>query len=221
MLCVVASAMSFKLGLRLRLCLWVLKRGVLNPVRLWQKNGALSQSRSSRPARPLNAATLESLALHYVGRFATTEARLKSYLVRKVRERGWDGENPAAIDVIAAKFVSAGYINDAEFAEARARSLARRGYGHRRLAQSLAAAGVSRAITETLVPNQGEAFLAAEAFARRRRFGPFSDNELTPADRRRHFAAMVRAGHDFEYAKLFSAPGDGDLIAEQPDDFDR
>lgn len=159
-------------------------------------------------------ATLESLALHYVGRFATTEARLKSYLVRKVKVRGWTGDEPPVFDTIVTRFISAGYINDAEFAEARARSLARRGYGHRRLAQALDSAGVSRAITQSLAPDEQASRDAAEAFAQRRRLGPFADGDLTPADRRRHFAALVRAGHDFEFAKLFSTPRDGDIIAD-------
>ncbi|MEP6786603.1 MAG: RecX family transcriptional regulator [Sphingomonadales bacterium] len=162
----------------------------------------------------MNGSTLEALALHYVGRFATTEARLKAYLGRKIAGRGWEDDTPPPIDAIAARFVGAGYINDAEFAKARERSLARRGYGYRRLAQSLNAAGVDRTITEALVPDRDAARDAAETFARRRRLGPFSDIALTPADRRRHFAAMVRAGHDFEFAKLFSAPGDEDTLDE-------
>lgn len=157
-------------------------------------------------------ATLEALALHYVGRFATTEAKLKSYLERKVKERGWTGDEPAAFDKIVTRFASAGYVNDAEFAAARARSLARRGYGHRRLAQALDSAGVSRAITQALAPDEQTSRDAAEAFARRRRLGPFADGDLTPADRRRHFAALVRAGHDFEFAKLFSSPRGDDTI---------
>lgn len=162
--------------------------------------------------RPLDAAKLESLALHYVGRFATTEARLKSYLARKVKARGWTEDEPPPFDTIVGKFVSAGYINDAEFADARARSLARRGYGHRRLAQALDSAGVSRTITQALAPDETTAREAAEIFARRRRLGPFAEGDMTPADRRRHFAALVRAGHDFELAKLFSTPRDGDSI---------
>jgi regulatory protein len=205
----------------LRLCLWILKRGILNPVRLWHKNGALSQSRSSRPARPLDTPTLQALALRYVGRFATTEAKLALYLKRKISERGWTEDEPPPVAAIVSRFVGAGYVNDTEFANARARSLARRGYGHRRLEQSLTAAGVSRAITQTLVPQRDEAFAAAEAFARRRRLGPFCDTAVTPADRRRHFAALVRAGHEFEFAKFFSSPKDGDTITEQPDEFDR
>ena len=45
-----------------------------------------------KPRPPLNAAKLEELALGYVGRFATSRAKLLSYLKRKLRERGWDGD---------------------------------------------------------------------------------------------------------------------------------
>jgi regulatory protein len=197
-----------------------LKRSVLNPGRLWQKNGALSQSRSSRPVRPLDLSSLESLALHYVGRFATTEARLGNYLDRKIKMRGWTGDEPPPITAIVARFAAAGYVNDVEFAQARARSLTNRGYGHRRLVQALRAAGVSPTISETLVPDGEAARQAAEAFARRRRLGPFSGRELSHVESRRHFAAMVRAGHDFELAKFYSSSGSGDANAEQQMDYD-
>ena len=42
--------------------------------------------------KPLNEERLHELALFYVGRFATTRAKLIAYLSRKLRERGWEGE---------------------------------------------------------------------------------------------------------------------------------
>ena len=43
----------------------------------------LAKQRKPRP--PLNSEKLNELALAYVGRFATTRAKLRSYLKRKVR----------------------------------------------------------------------------------------------------------------------------------------
>ena len=45
-----------------------------------------------RPRPPLEQEKLSELALSYVGRFATSRAKLATYLERKVRERGWTGE---------------------------------------------------------------------------------------------------------------------------------
>ena len=45
-----------------------------------------SNGRKPRSSRPLDKARLEELALAYVARFATSAARLESYLARKLRE---------------------------------------------------------------------------------------------------------------------------------------
>ena len=63
---------------------------------------AVQQRRKARP--PLDAAKLEELALGYVGRFATSRAKLRTYLQRKLRERGWDGEAEPPIEALADKF---------------------------------------------------------------------------------------------------------------------
>ncbi len=78
-----------------------------------------------RQAPPLDASALERLALRYVERFATSRAKLADYLRRKIRERGWDGA-PADVDALSERMAVLGYIDDRAFAEARARSLARR-----------------------------------------------------------------------------------------------
>ena len=50
--------------------------------------------RPDRKPSPLTATRLQDLALSYVARFATTRAKLEAYLVRKLRERGWEGDDP-------------------------------------------------------------------------------------------------------------------------------
>ena len=92
--------------------------------------------------RPLDAARLEELALAYAARFATSAAKLEGYLLRKLRERGWDGDAEAPVGVLVARFVAAGYVDDAAYARAKSGSLLRRGYGMRRVAQAPGAAGI-------------------------------------------------------------------------------
>jgi uncharacterized membrane protein (UPF0127 family)/cold shock CspA family protein len=102
----------------------------------------MAHRRGKRARPPLDSARLGELALGYVGRFATTRARLSSYLERKVRERGWAGQAPPDFEAVAEQLASLGYIDDAAFALSKARSLTARGYGSRRVGQSLRAAGV-------------------------------------------------------------------------------
>lgn len=165
-----------------------------------------------RTPPPLDAAALDNLALRYVERFATTRGKLADYLTRKVRERGWTGpaRDPAAI---AARMAELGYVDDRAFAEARARSLARRGYGSRRVSMALRAAHVEEADAAPVIEQSGEqAFASALALARRRRFGPFATKPADEAQRRRHLAAMVRAGHGFALARrIVEAPPGADL----------
>ncbi|WP_298674655.1 RecX family transcriptional regulator [uncultured Sphingomonas sp.] len=148
-----------------------------------------------RPPRPLNAATLDQLALRYVERFATTRGKLADYLRRKIRERGWEGDTvePA---VVAERMAALGYVNDRSFAEMRAAALARRGYGGRRVAEALRAAHVGEGDAAIALEPAAERSLdIALAFARRRRFGPWAKAAPDDRLRERQVAAMVRAGH--------------------------
>src|SRR5262249_9063485 len=84
--------------------------------RLWHKNGAMALSKARRARSPLNEEKLSELALSYVGRFATTRAKLQAYLRRKVRERGWEGGRPPDFEAIAQRFADRGFVDDAGYA---------------------------------------------------------------------------------------------------------
>ena len=158
---------------------------------------AASPRRERRVPPPLDTATLEQLALRYVERFATTQGKLCDYLRRKVRERGWTGE---FVDVtqIAARFAELGYVDDRGYAEMKTASLARRGYGERRIAAALHAARIGAQDAQNAVDQVRDAALDhALAFARRKRIGPFATAPVDEDQRRKQLAAMVRAGHSF------------------------
>lgn len=157
--------------------------------------------RTGRKKQPLTAEKLEELALAYAARFATTRAKLEAYLHRKLRERGWDGERPPSVEDLAERLVSAGYVDDAAYAEARSGSLLRRGYGMRRVDQALHAAGIDEALRKEFRPNEAEQRRAALAMAERRGFGPFGAQFPDRERREKQLAAMVRAGHAFDTAR--------------------
>jgi regulatory protein len=161
-------------------------------------------NRNKPTPRPLDQDGVLRLALHYVGRYATTEAKLGDYLRRKVRERGWDDDAAPDFDVVVARCAASGYVDDASFAETRAGVLNRRGYGARRIGQALQQAGIARALAESVMPDEDTAMIAAETYARRKRIGPFAITLPDDSMRRRHLSAMVRAGHSFELARKFA-----------------
>jgi regulatory protein len=160
----------------------------------------LRSSQKRRP-RPLDPARLEELALSYVARFATSAAKLETYLKRKLRERGWDGEGEPDAAALVARFVSAGYVDDEAWARSKSGSLLRRGYGMRRVTQTLGAAGIAEDLRETIRPAQAEQRRAALALARKRRFGPFGLQTLDRTGREKQIAAMLRAGHALDSAR--------------------
>ncbi len=159
-----------------------------------------SVTKSSPP--PYDGPSLDRIALDYAGRYATTQAKLATYLRRKLRERGWAGEGAPPVEAIVARFAEHGYVNDGAFAEQRTESLLRRGYGQRRIAANLRAAGIDDAIAGALgerIADRAEE--SAWAFARRRRLGPFSTKAQNLAEKQRQIAAMIRAGHGGEIAR--------------------
>ena len=169
------------------------------------------QTGTKKPRPALDAEGLERLGLFYAGRYATTRAKLADYLRRKLRERGWGGAGTPPVEALVERFATLGYVDDAAFAEARTGALLRRGYGERRVAQALKAAGIGE---EDAAPAREEAERSAEEaalrFARRRRIGPFAAAPLDREARQKAVAAMLRAGHRLDMVRriLDASPGD-------------
>lgn len=164
----------------------------------------MNQRRMPKPRPPLSQAQLDELALAYVGRFATTRAKLATYLRRKLRERGWAGPGEEAdVGALIERFARSGLVDDCAYALAKAQSLTRRGYGQRRVAVALRGAGVAEEDgAEALDHAGGEAAAAALRFAERRRIGPFAQAAIDdPKQRDKQIAAMIRAGHSFALAR--------------------
>ena len=164
-------------------------------------------SRKRRTPAPLDRAAVGELALSYLARFATSSAKLAAYLRRKIRERGVaEGSDPIDVDAVVARMVELGYVDDAAYARSTAAGLLRKGYGARRVDQSLRAAGIAEELREDSRPGEGAARHAALALARKRGFGPFGrgSGKLREVDRTRRekqIAAMIRAGHGFDIAR--------------------
>lgn len=170
-----------------------------------------AQSRPRRAAGPPpNAARLREAALAHLARFAATEAGLRRVLERRVARwaRAAEAEGQpreviaasaamltAEIASIAQSLVAAGAVNDAAFAESRARRLARSGHSRRAIAAHLAAKGIENETATAALPDGEEAeLLAAIAFCRRRRIGPFARVAPDAPARMKALAALARGG---------------------------
>lgn len=168
-----------------------------------QKRRSGPTGHKSSPPPALDQAALEALALHYVGRYATSRAKLIAYLARKLRARGWaqEDEARAAVEAIADRMVALRYVDDESYAAMKSGAMQRRGLGQRRIEQTLRHDGIAQDISESMAPDAVARWDAAERLAKRKRIGPFAVEQAERPVREKHLATFLRAGHDMETAR--------------------
>jgi regulatory protein len=161
--------------------------------------------RAGHPAAPPDEASLHEAALAYLARYAASESGLRRVLERRVERwaRSVDraeascelGAARLAVNTVVARLVAAGAVDNAAFAQARARRLTRAGRSSRAIAAHLAAKGVdAETVRLTLPANEDAELTAAVAQAARRRIGPFRQKTPDETTRRRELAILARAG---------------------------
>lgn len=166
---------------------------------------------SKRPRPPLDEDSLREAALRYVSRFATSRGKLLAYLQRKIKERGWGGEQPADLPALVERLAALSYVDDSQYAVMKSAALGRRGFGARRINESLRAAGIAPADrTDADAQVDAETWVAAERYARRKRIGPYAMAVPDPKQRDKAIAAFLRAGHSYAIARRWvdAAPGE-------------
>ncbi len=180
------------------------------------KRNAAKRARSDRddPGPAPSRDVLHEAALAYLARGAATAATLTRVLDRKVatwaRKAARAAREPelvaadvnackGSIEAIVGRFREVGLVNDAAYAESRARSLSRAGRSRRAISAHLAAKGVDAETARQAVPTDaGSELAAALAFARKRRIGPYArEAAVDPKTKQKAIAAMARAGFDW------------------------
>jgi regulatory protein len=162
--------------------------------------------------RKLVPADLKDAALHYLGRYAASTARLRLVVTRRIKRSAKANDlDPQPLleelERVIAMLTRTGVLNDATFAEGRVRSLNRRGGSRRQISAKLAAAGVAREMSATAIAGLEEElpdaeFAAAMAYAKRRRLGIYrAQRDETPERRRKDLMAMARAGFALDLAR--------------------
>lgn len=163
-------------------------------------------------------------ALHYLERYASSEANLRRVLERKVLKACTALElDPAdysgMIDTVVQTFMRNGLVNDRTYAETKIASLRRRGGSARKIEAQLAAKGVDRTMIETALQTDGKSDDdAARIFARRRRLGPYRTGGKRDERRDKDLAAMCRAGFSFEIARRIIDAENVDVLENDSDD---
>ncbi len=170
------------------------------------------ERRPPPPAGPApTRAKLHEAALAHLARFSASEAGLVRVLDRRIDR--WlrraaaetPGQEPpdaapsrAAAREVARALVQSGVVDDAAYAQGRARSLTRAGRSRRAIGAHLSMKGVPKEVAQAALPEPEAELAAALAYARRRRLGPFRKEQPEGADpaelRRKEAGAMARAG---------------------------
>ena len=173
---------------------------------------------------------LTNKALHYLGRYASTSARLEVVL-RKFAKRKLELADPALLDSsirdVIESCIRLGYIDDAAFIRSQFRQGLRSGHSQRRILLKLAQKGISRDLAlsvlqdsddDTLADDRTE-LAAALIYARKKSVGPFSPAPLIcPEDKQKHMGRLARNGFSFDIVRkvmdLTSAEEADALLAE-------
>jgi regulatory protein len=166
----------------------------------------------------ITESSLHNAALAHLGRFAATEAGLRRVLANRIRrwarEAEAAGQDPEAVAAevaaaharaaaIAARLVQAGAVDDAGFANARARRLLGSGRSARATLAHLASKGVAgetarAALGQDDVPDE---LTSAVILCRKRRMGGFARVEADPVLQRKWLGSLARAGFGGEVAR--------------------
>ena len=150
---------------------------------------------------------MHEAALAYLARYAATETGLRRVLVRRIdrwtraaAERDDARECAAAakrlVPAIVARMVALGAVDDAAYAQTKARALALSGRSRLGIAARLAAKGVGAAQVRAALP--ADELVAALILARKRRIGPYSRDQ--DGDMNKQLAVLARAGFPREVA---------------------
>lgn len=174
-------------------------------------------STSRRPPRPIpTEEALKELALAYALRFPGTVDAMRRHLTRKMREAAAHGVTPSSkvgpwVEGVIATLVRVRILDDAAWAENRARTLHRRGRGLNLIARDLRMklsdpATIDEAVDALRRDAPDPDLAAAIRLAKKKRLGPFastreSDPSARARQRNKQLAALGRAGFSFELAR--------------------
>jgi regulatory protein len=155
--------------------------------------------------------SLKNVALYYLQRYASSSANLKSVLMRRVhRSCAHHGSSvdvgESLVDGVINRLQELGLLNDAAFAEAQAISMHRRGNSRRAIKMKLFQKGLGGGDIDAALSSLEEEFedfefIAAAALARRRRLGPYRDDQVRKELYKKDLATISRAGFSYDIAK--------------------
>ena len=169
-----------------------------------KKNAPLVKKR-----KKMTSARLKNIALYYLQRFDSSAENLRQVLWRRVLNNArenpdFDKEAAACwIEEIISLFERVGYLNDRRYAETKISAFLAAGKPERYIRLKMCEKGVAEeVVNDILSARETDEEGAAVNFARKKKIGPFrEDEEKRRACRQKDLATMVRAGFEYDLAK--------------------
>ena len=182
-------------------------------------------SSAHKPSAERIKKRLTDKALHYLGRYASTSARLEAIL-RKFAQRKLDQADPAVLDQIIQEVIEScvrsGYINDEAFVRSQLKKGLRSGCSQKRILFKLTQKGISHDLaaavidkyTDRAADKEDSELAAALIYARKKSVGPYSRADLRAQNNQRHLARLARNGFAFDVVKRVMALPSADAADE-------
>lgn len=188
-------------------------------------NDRAQPTRKRRQPHQMTPDNLRKVAVAHLQRFPCSVRHLRIVMRRKitrsVRHYGDDeAELMGALDRTIAELDGGALLDDGRFAQARVRTLHRRGRSRRAIRQRLRQQGLDDATVSAalgqLDESEGDPELAAATrYAQRRRLGPFQRDATRRRDRRqKDLAALGRQGFSYAIARQVIDAGDPTELPE-------
>ncbi len=163
-------------------------------------------------SRKISQGYLERAAFHYLGRYSSSVKNLHRILERKAMRRLEEDEKLTSehyswIEAVIGKCKNYGYVDDSLYAKSKVNAMHKSGKSKRAIIAALMAKGVGRdeidAAINGLETEEGldPDLLAANKYARKRRFGPYRQRPADDDKYRKEAASMARAGFAYDIIK--------------------
>lgn len=180
-----------------------------NPVeRIFQVLEELNRPKKPRALRKMTRQRVKNIGLYYLKRFESSVENLRTVLKRRVdayayQDKAFDrSEAYGWIEEVLEDFQRYGYLNDERYAEMKIKDYMSAGKSPRYIFGKLREKGVDEGIINSLLDVQDyDPFEAAFKLAKKKKIGPFCEDEVLRSERRsKDLAILVRAGFDYDTA---------------------
>ena len=153
---------------------------------------------------------LENIALFYLERYESSQARLKQVLLRRIaKARRADTDVPEDapkwVEAVCEKMVHLGYVNDKRYAENVWRSYSAAGKSVRWIVGKLKQAGVAEDVIAQCMDAESDTdsldLKAARLLVSKKKLGHYRPKDQQSAYAQKDLAKLARAGFSYETAQ--------------------